>query len=83
VLGGVFVCRDLCNGVCDGFGGWLIEEGAGALIDDGVECAPGVSCDDRAPGGLGFDGGDAEVFDLWEEEEREVGAVLREVGWIP
>ncbi len=52
----------------DGFGGGIIEEHACGIFDDGVECAACFSGDDGASGCLGLDGGDAEVFDLGEEE---------------
>ena len=65
---GGWVCWCAINGVGEGFGGGLVEEGAGLVFDDGVECAAGAEADDGASAGLCFDAGDAEVFYLWEKE---------------
>ncbi len=62
------ICWHTGNSIGNGFGGGVIEEGACRIFDDGVEGAACFSGNDWAPGCLGFDGGDAEVFDLGEEE---------------
>lgn len=49
--------------------GGVVEEGSGFGVDDGVEGAACAACDDGGVAGLGFEGGDAEVFDLGVEED--------------
>lgn len=46
----------------------MVEEDTRAVFEDGVECAARVVGDDGAGAGLGFDGGDAEVLGLGEQE---------------
>jgi len=91
VFCGALVCWDSGDGVGDGFGGGLVEERAGGLVrcgwivDNRVQSPPSPAGDDGAPGGLGLDRGDAEVFDLGEEESVGLlifGEELR-IGQVP
>lgn len=66
------------DGACEVVGGGVVEERAGFGVDDGVEGAPGAAGDDGGVARLGFDGGDAEVFDLWVEEDAGAAHVVDE-----
>lgn len=63
------VCGASLRGIGEGCGRGSIEEDAGLVFEDRVECAAGAQGDDRAPAGLGFDRGNPEVFDLGKKHE--------------
>lgn len=58
----------------------MVEVDTGRGVDDGVLCAAFGECDDGCAAGLGFERGDAEVFELWLDEEFGASVVVAHLG---
>ncbi len=72
---------ELVEGVHEGVFGLVFEEEAGLVLDNGFEGAAFLECDNWAAAGHGFEGCDAEVFDLREDEGAGVGVKWGELGF--